>query len=54
MAAAELLMTGQTRAAEGNIPFAYEIGGCDATIGRFRFAGSAEQGTLTNYRLKIG
>ena len=54
MAAAELLMTGQTRAAEGNIPFAYEIGGCDATIGRFRFTGNAEQGTLTNYRLKIG
>lgn len=54
MAAAELLMTGQTRAAVGDVPFAYGIGGCSAAIERFRFSGNAEQGTLTNYRLKNG
>ena len=54
MTAAELLMTGQTRAAIGDVPFDYEIGGSSAAIGRFRFSGNAEQGTLTNYRLKNG
>lgn len=54
MAAAELLMTGQNRAAEGDVPFDYEVGGFDAAIGRFGFSGNAEQGTLTNYRLKKG
>lgn len=52
MAAAELLMTGKTRAAEGEIPFAYEVGGANATLGRFEFTGDPDRGSLTNYRLK--
>ncbi len=54
MAAAELLMTGQSKAAKGDVPFVYEVGGWDAKIARFHFTAEAEQGTLTNYRLKIG
>lgn len=49
MAAAELLMTGQTRAGEGSIPFSGE----GFTLERFLFTAPEEQGTLTNYRLRI-
>ncbi len=52
MAAAELLMTGKNRAAEGEIPFAYEVGGWNASVGRFDFTGDPDRGSLTNYRLK--
>lgn len=52
MAAAELLMTGKTRAAEGEIPFAYEVGGADARLDRFEFTGDPDRGSLTNYRLR--
>ena len=52
MAAAELLMTGKTRAAEGEVPFAYEIGGWNASVERFDFTGDPDRGSLTNYRLK--
>ena len=52
MAAAELLMTGKTRAAEGEIPFAYEVGGWNASVERFEFTGDPDRGSLTNYRLK--
>lgn len=52
MAAAELLMTGKTRAGEGEIPFSYEIGGAEARLERFTFTGDPDRGSLTNYRLK--
>ena len=52
MAAAELLMTGKTRAAEGEVPFAYEVGGWNASVERFGFTGDPDRGSLTNYRLK--
>ena len=52
MAAAELLMTGKTRAAEGEVPFAYEIGGWNASVERFDFTGDPDRGSLTNYRLR--
>ena len=52
MTAAELLMTGKTRAAEGEIPFAYEVGGWNASVGRFEFTGDPDRGSLTNYRLR--
>lgn len=48
MAAAELLMTGGTKAGEGKIPFAGE----GVTVERFHFTAAEEQGTLTNYRLR--
>lgn len=52
MAAAELLMTGKTRAGEGQIPFAYEVGGWNASVERFDFTGDPDRGSLTNYRLR--
>ena len=52
MAAAELLMTGESRAAEGKIPFTYGFGGCHATIQRFAFQSDGEWGELINYRVK--
>ena len=53
MAAAELLMTGKTRAGDGAVPFGYEIGGAKATVERFTFTGDDQQGSLTNYRLRM-
>lgn len=53
MTAAELLLTGQSRAAEGSIPFAYDQGDCAASIERFDLTASGESGTLTNYRLQV-
>ena len=52
MAAAELLLTGRSRAGEGQIPSAYEIGTYQAAVERFRFTGDNEWGTMTNYRIK--
>ena len=52
MAAAELLLTGRSRAGEGQIPSAYEIGTYQAAVERFRFTGDKEWGTMTNYRIK--
>ena len=52
MTAAELLLTGQTRAGEGNVPFTYDLGDWSATVGRFTFTGDPDWGSLINYRLK--
>lgn len=52
MAAAELLMTGSSRAGAGDVPFSYDIGGWSATLGRFTFSGDPDWGSLINYRLK--
>ena len=52
MAAAELLLTGRSRAGEGQIPSAYEIGTYQAAVERFRFTGDKEWGTMPNYRIK--
>lgn len=52
MAAAELLTTGKARAAEGEVPFAYEVGGWNASVERFEFTGDPDRGSLTNYRLR--
>ena len=52
MAAAELLMTGSTRAGEGDVPFTYDVGGWSAKLERFAFTGDPDQGYLVNYRLK--
>lgn len=52
MAAAELLMTGKTRAADGQIPFAYAVDSAAASIERFTFTGNPDQGSLINYRLR--
>lgn len=52
MAASELLMTGSTAAAGGQIPASYTIGTVNAKLERFAFAAEGEQGTLTNYRLR--
>lgn len=51
MAAAELLMTGKTTAAAGQIPFRCEVGDMTASLERFHFTADGEVGTLTNYRL---
>lgn len=53
MSAAELLMTGKTRAGDGAVPFGYEIGGAKAAVERFTFTGDDQQGSLTNYRLRM-
>lgn len=53
MAAAELLMTGKTRAGEGVIPFSYEVGGAKASLERFEFTGDPDRGSLVNYRLRM-
>lgn len=52
MAAAELLMTGAARVGEGDVPFAYDVGGWSATLGRFTFIGDPDWGSLINYRLQ--
>ena len=52
MAAAELVMTGKTRAGEGEVPFAYEVGGWSAELERFTFDGDPDWGSLINYRLQ--
>ena len=52
MAAAELLMTGDSKAAAGQIPAGYGIGAWDAAVERFSFTAEGEWGTLTNYRLQ--
>ena len=52
MAAAELLMTGSSRADQGSIPFDYTLGDHTAHIERFIFAGEGETGMLCNYRIK--
>lgn len=53
MAAAELLMTGEHRAGEGEIPFSYEVGGMQASLERFEFTGDPDRGSLVNYRLRM-
>ena len=49
-AAAELLMTGSARVEASKE--SYEVGGFSAEAERFFFTAEAEQGCLTNYRLK--
>lgn len=51
IAAAELLMTGQTQAGQGIIPFTRQVTSYMANIERFYFIGDGEAGTLTNYSL---
>ena len=51
MAAAELLMTGASRADQGSIPFEYTLNEHTANLERFTFTGEAETGSLVNYRL---
>ncbi|MBR7178948.1 MAG: hypothetical protein IKD27_05485 [Oscillospiraceae bacterium] len=51
-AAAELLMTGQTQAGQGLIPFNRQVTSYDASIELFCFTAEGETGTLTNYRLR--
>lgn len=52
MAAAELLMTGQSALFQEEVPFGYEVGDYRASIERFHFTGNGEEGSLTNYRLR--
>ena len=52
MTAAELLLTGESRAAEGRVPMNYTLGDYAASIERFRILGSGDTGTLTNYRIR--
>lgn len=52
MTAAELLLTGESRAARGRIPLGYGLGEYEASIERFSIVGSGDTGTLTNYRLR--
>ena len=52
MTAAELLLTGESRAAQGRIPLGYGLGEYEASIERFSIVGSGDTGTLTNYRLR--
>ena len=52
MTAAELLLTGESRAAEGRIPLGYTLGDYTVTIERFSIEGSGDTGTLTNYRIR--
>ena len=52
MTAAELLLTGRSRANQGRVPFAYELEGYGASIARFDLTGSVESGSLTNYRIR--
>lgn len=54
MAAAELLLTGQTQANTGTVPASRQVGGYTATVERFHFTAEGETGTLTNYRLCKG
>ena len=52
MTAAELLLTGESRAAQGRIPLGYEVADHSVTIERFAIEGSGDTGTLTNYRIR--
>lgn len=52
VAAAELVLTGMTRADEGKISFRYQVAGSQASLERFHFTAEGERGTLTNYRLR--
>ena len=52
MTAAELLLTGDSRAAEGRIPLGYQLERHTVTIERFSIVGSGDMGTLTNYRIR--
>ena len=54
MAAAELLLTGQTQAGQGMVPYTRQVTFYTATIERFHFTAQDETGTLTNYRLRKG
>lgn len=51
-AAAELLLTGTCRAGGEETGAAYEVAGFSAEAERFFFTAEAEQGSLTNYRLR--
>lgn len=51
MTALELLMTGRSRAAKGDVPFAYELKDCSADITRYSLTGSGESGDLTCYHI---
>lgn len=51
-AAAELLMTGSSRAGREETGDSYEVGGFSAAAERFFFTAEKEQGSLTNYRLR--
>ena len=52
MAAAELLLTGESRAVQGRIPLGYLLNDEYAvSIERYDIVGSGDQGTLTNYRI---
>jgi len=53
MAAAELLLTGESKAQGGQIPFSYQLGKAEAALERFEFKGTPDRGSLTNYRLKL-
>lgn len=53
MAAAELLLTGESKAGVGQISFSYQLGKAEAALERFEFKGTPDRGSLTNYRLKI-
>lgn len=52
VAAAELLMTGQTQAGQGMLPFNRQVTSYIASIERFYVTGKNESGTLTNYQIK--
>lgn len=52
MTAAELLLTGESRAALGRIPLGYALEDHTVTIERFAIEGSGDTGTLTNYRIR--
>ena len=52
MTAAELLLTGESRAADGRIPLGYALEDHTVTIERFSIVGSGDDGTLTNYRIQ--
>lgn len=52
IAAAELLMTGQTQAGQGMTPFHRQVTTFHADIERFYFTAENEVGTMTNYRLR--
>ena len=52
MTAAEVLLTGESRAADGRIPLGYALEDHTVTIERFSIIGSGDTGTLTNYRIR--
>ena len=52
MTVAELLLTGESRAALGRIPLGYALEDHTVTIERFAIEGSGDTGTLTNYRIR--